>query len=140
MSTNILFVSQHIMSEYETFDLSSLKWKRRPFLVFAPNENDPQWIVQRDRMDHRRDAMRDRDMARVEIFGDSNGRTKAGQFDKATVDELRTRFDVRSDRFCVVLVGKDGTEKMRSVVPVEMGNVFSRIDSMPMRKREMDET
>ena len=84
--------------------------------------------------------MRDRDMARVEVFGNSHGRTKDGQFDEATARELRTRFDVQENDFCVILVGKDGTEKMRSASPVEMEDIFKRIDSMPMRKREMDET
>lgn len=43
------------------------------------------------------------------------------------------------DPFTFILVGKDGTEKMRSQTVVSTEKLFSTIDAMPMRKREMKE-
>ncbi len=39
--------------------------------------------------------------------------------------------------FIFMLIGKDGTEKMRKKEPVSARELFSLIDSMPMRKAEM---
>lgn len=41
--------------------------------------------------------------------------------------------------FTLVLIGKDGTEKLRSETKVDLDTVFELIDSMPMRKSEMKE-
>jgi len=39
----------------------------------------------------------------------------------------------------VVLVGKDGGEKLRRGAAVDIDEIFSVIDAMPMRQREMEE-
>lgn len=39
--------------------------------------------------------------------------------------------------FEVLLIGKDGTEKLRSTTPVKLETLFDLIDTMPMRKAEM---
>ncbi len=41
------------------------------------------------------------------------------------------------DRFTVILAGKDGYEKYRTNKLLEMNTLFSIIDAMPMRRREM---
>ena len=56
-----------------------------------------------------------------------------------TVDpqhELAKTWDV-SKPFTLILVGKDGTEKLRSHKAVEVETLFETIDAMPMRIREM---
>jgi len=39
----------------------------------------------------------------------------------------------------VILIGKDGELKLRKELPVELSEIFSVIDAMPMRQREMRE-
>ena len=39
----------------------------------------------------------------------------------------------------VLLIGKDGGVKLRSTEPVSTDELFALIDSMPMRRREMEE-
>lgn len=51
----------------------------------------------------------------------------------------RDRFRVEPDTLAVLLVGKDGTVKHRSGEPVGPEEVFSLVDAMPMRRREMRE-
>lgn len=41
--------------------------------------------------------------------------------------------------FMIVLLGKDGEEKLRSKTPVSIQSLFEIIDAMPMRKREIRE-
>ncbi len=55
-----------------------------------------------------------------------------------TPDNLRLfrKWRITHD-FEVLLIGKDGTEKLRSTTPVKLDTLFSLIDTMPMRKVEM---
>lgn len=46
------------------------------------------------------------------------------------------RFSV-NEKFTVVLMGKDGTEKYRSEEPVSTKTLFGLIDQMPMRQSEL---
>lgn len=39
--------------------------------------------------------------------------------------------------FTVILVGKDGGDKLKSTLPVSLKKLFDTIDGMPMRKHEM---
>jgi len=39
--------------------------------------------------------------------------------------------------FTVILVGKDGGDKLKSTLPVSLKKLFDTIDGMPMRKYEM---
>jgi hypothetical protein len=54
-------------------------------------------------------------------------------------DALRGRFGVTGNSFAAILVGKDGTEKLRHDAPVTAAKLFATIDAMPMRRREMRE-
>ena len=50
---------------------------------------------------------------------------------------LFVKYNVSKTKFTVLLVGKDGTEKYRTNSILQMNNLFSIIDAMPMRKSEM---
>jgi hypothetical protein len=51
--------------------------------------------------------------------------------------KIRSRFQISREGFEILLIGKDGTVKLRSDKPVSSEDLFALIDSMPMRKREM---
>lgn len=48
----------------------------------------------------------------------------------------RKQFEV-SDDFVLILIGKDGTDKLRTEQSVLADCLFGLIDRMPMRKEEM---
>ena len=50
---------------------------------------------------------------------------------------VETRFDTKT--FSVVLVGKDGGEKLRRTTPLAPAELFALVDAMPMRRAEMRE-
>ena len=52
-------------------------------------------------------------------------------------NSLFAKYNVSKTKFTVLLVGKDGTEKYRTNSILQMNNLFSIIDAMPMRKAEM---
>ena len=47
--------------------------------------------------------------------------------------ELQSQFDVKPDQFMVVLIGKDGSPKLKESV-VEPAPLFQKIHAMPMRR------
>jgi hypothetical protein len=49
----------------------------------------------------------------------------------------RRRFRIGQNDFTVILLGKDGGEKLRSDTPVTMETLIKLIDSMPMRQKEV---
>jgi hypothetical protein len=49
---------------------------------------------------------------------------------------MRHHFKVEPSEFLVILIGKDGGEKLNSRTPVPVDQLTQLIDSMPMRKSE----
>ncbi len=53
--------------------------------------------------------------------------------------DLRVEYLTGADEFAVVLIGRDGGEKLRSTSPIPAAELFGKIDEMPMRRRELRE-
>lgn len=115
--------------------LSKHQWNQRPLLIFFATENNDKLQRLRQTLSERRCDVAERDMVIIEVPGEA--RTGDGLPEEAA--ELRRRFDVENDAFTVILVGKDGGEKIRLRDVPDLDVVFSLIDGMPMRQREMQE-
>lgn len=110
----------------QTPDLNALRWNKRALLLFAPSANNGQIIQQKQMLDSHSAGLEERDLKVFEITGSS-------QAD----EQLRGRFHVKTDSFTVVLIGKDGSQKLKRSQPTNAEDIFKLIDSMPMRKEEM---
>ncbi|MBN67149.1 MAG: hypothetical protein CMM94_06245 [Rickettsiales bacterium] len=115
-------------------------WTERVLLVFAPSSDSDALAEQRAIMAAHQDGFEDRDMAVWELVAYSyvalNGEVKA----HLPVQAFQRHFDVSEDAFEVILLGKDGEEKLRQSEPLSAEALFGLIDSMPMRQREMRST
>ena len=111
--------------------VDAMRWEERVLLVFAPQERDAALSKQRKIVGADGDGFRDRELRIVEVVGDSvaavAGRSRV----------RRQRYRIASDEFAAVLVGKDGTVKLRTNRPIDTAQLFTTIDSMPMRQHEM---
>jgi len=59
-----------------------------------------------------------------------------------TGDEVaaaRDDLDIRPEAFALRLIGKDGTVKLSRAQAVPMAEIYTLIDGMPMRQREMQD-
>jgi hypothetical protein len=100
------------------------KWRHRLLIVFAPDEADARLVEQRKLLEEDETGFGERDLVPIYSLEEN--------------DEAREDFGVAEGSFAAILVGKDGTEKARFMEPIEPGELFRRIDGMPMRRREME--
>ena len=119
--------------------LEEYKWKNRLIFIFAPSTNHPGYKAKQREMGGEIPEIIDRDLVVFEIF--ETGRSKVGDdmLGEDAVNFLRDKFKVEPGQFKVILVGKDGGEKLRGDERVQISEIFALIDSMPMRQREMRE-
>jgi hypothetical protein len=80
----------------------------------------------------------ERDLVILEILENGESRASDRIISEKAAEGIRSGFGVRSGRFQVLLIGKDGGVKLRSEQPVPVQDILGLIDSMPMRRQEMD--
>ena len=119
------------------FDLDGLRWERRPLLVFAPSAEAPLAVALGAALGRADVGLFARDMIVIEVYGDDSAQADGAPLPTGTAAHLRQRFAVAATDELVVLLGKDGGEKLRTTSP-DLDAVFSLIDTMPMRRREMN--
>jgi hypothetical protein len=124
----------------EPVTLASMQDRYRPVLIFAPS-SDSQFHEQIRILEASVAGLRERDVLVVPILvqqeaphGQDLGAMTPGEQEKA-----RRRFHVSRNEFTVILLGKDGGEKLRSHVPLTFEQLATTIDAMPMRQKEMRE-
>lgn len=120
-----------------SFNLSDYQWQNRLLLIFAPTPETPAYQEQLDRLQGSEPGLRDRDLLIFTVLGAGTSHLGNPNISPQASSNLRSRFDVPQDEFTVILIGKDGTEKRRDLTLVSVESIFSEIDAMPMRQREM---
>lgn len=122
-----------------SFSEADHRWVHRLLYVFAPSEQHPDLLAQRQMTDGSADGIRERELLLITVLERGESRVDGAAMDAASAQRLRVLHDVAPGEFAVILVGKDGTEKRRSDRPVPPEALFEQIDRMPMRQREMQE-
>ncbi len=117
--------------------LAQLKDRARPLLIFAAKPDDPQLEIQIRTLKEHASAVQERDVVPVTVVYNNPEPATAASFAPEEALAVRRRFNVPPDMFTVILIGKDGGEKLRSSKPLSMEKLNETIDSMPMRQEEM---
>jgi hypothetical protein len=114
----------------------------RPLLVFAPAMNDPQLLQQFNQLKAQVPDLKNRDVIYTPVVPEGHNQPipkSALHTASLSEDELaavRHHYNVEPGDFLVILIGKDGGEKLTSHAPVPVAQLKQLIDSMPMRKHE----
>lgn len=109
-------------------------WDYRPIIIFAPSKYDQRMLEQVGRFSMHRKEFRDRDVKVIRVAGVAMFVDGTGVPHGPT---LREKYGVPNEEFVVILVGKDGGEKMRVAEPTDPRVFYDLIDTMPMRQEEM---
>jgi len=106
--------------------LKDYLWKNRVIITFSNSEENPdrQFLIQQIRQ-YSCEYMK-RDLVHIDLIQSTDEYKRLSQ--KFSISDRTT--------FKLLLLGKDGEIKL-STSRVELKNKFSLIDTMPMRKREM---
>ncbi len=118
-------------------DLDMYRWKNRLLLVFSPSDTDQTYLELKQALGQAEDKLQDRDMVVFRLFASGRSKANGACLDKDEVSSLYQRFDVPDHSLTVILLGKDGGEKVRQVGQFDLQAILDRIDAMPMRQREM---
>ncbi len=122
--------------------LDSLRDQARPLLIFTPTASDPRLLEQADLFTAVTPGLKER---QILIFIVTAGNPNLPAADPSVWQRhaggdpelLRRRFSVDAGAFTVILLGKDGGEKLRSNHPIPFATLRDTIDAMPMRQQEM---
>ncbi len=115
----------------------------RPLLVFAPALDHTQLKAQFDLLKDHAAELKTRAVLYVPIVPEGHNqpipssKIPTGRLSEDDLAATRLRFKVAPEDFLVVLIGKDGGEKLQSDKPVTIEQLKRLIDSMPMRQDEM---
>ena len=111
-----------------------------PLLVFAPSLDDPQLVEQFNQLKAHATELKSRDLLYVPIVPEGHNQPIPGsRIHTASLSEdelaaMRHHFKVEPAEFLVILIGKDGAEKLNSRTPVPVDQLKQLIDPMPMHK------
>ncbi|MEM1126919.1 MAG: DUF4174 domain-containing protein [Bacteroidota bacterium] len=123
-------------------DLADFQWQNRLVLLFAPEAADPTLRAQQQALRSEAAALAERDLLTIQVVGREVLLQRSAEPEvhgAATAARLRRAFDVDTDAFTLLLIGKDGTVKRRAATALPMDSLYVQIDAMPMRQQEMRE-
>ena len=120
-------------------DLSEYLWKNRLLVIFSPSDSYKDYADKKQDLLKQKAEVEDRDLVIFTIFAEGESHIDESPVGDAAAESLRKRFDIKSGQFAVILIGKDGGEKLREESYKPLEEIFSLIDSMPMRQAEMRE-
>ncbi|TCU18924.1 DUF4174 domain-containing protein [Rhizobium sullae] len=115
--------------------LEQFRWKSRVLVIFADKDNS-RAARQENQLLADRTGLEERDMVILKVSGSTVKPIFGGGGnlnEKALRKELHAP---EAGEFGAVLVGKDGTVKLKVSEPVSNGELLAIIDSMPMRAAE----
>lgn len=122
------------------FEEGTHRWQHRLLYIFAPSDTTTAVEQTLQRVARVWRGIQERDLQllllptpQTAIWLDE------GVLVEDVVPRLRARYEVDPEAHMAVLIGKDGTEKARYPLPLDLEAVFARIDAMPMREQELRE-
>ena len=118
--------------------LTQHRWNHRIILVFSVNESDSLAIEQMKLLQADQLGLEDRDLVIYQLFQAKGIDPLGKEMTAKEIEKWRRKYQIKSTEFAVILIGKDGGEKLRStqkLLPRDL--LYRTIDAMPMRRAEM---
>ncbi len=117
--------------------LEEVLWKNRVVISFASKLESSASNTQNKNYERATRQWAERDLLFIEINPDLKVKINGKLTHEVNASELIKTFPSNPDKYLVVLIGKDGSEKHRSLKAIPNSLLFEIIDAMPMRQIEM---
>ena len=134
-----LVFTLYLMANTQINPIESHKWEKRILIFSASSPTNIGYKRQEQLMSKSKKGMKERDLIIYKLYDDHWLDPKGNPLIKGQAEAIRTSYDIPSGQFMVVLIGKDGSVKMRKDDIVSTQEIFTLIDSMPLRKQEIRE-
>ncbi len=121
---------------FAPFALMQYQWKTRVLVISAPTEDDKNLREQQNQVAAAPEEFADRDMELVTLLGNTVSTAGERRLTTEEVATARETLGIRPGSFALRLIGKDGSVKLSRETATSMTEIYSLIDSMPMRQRE----
>ena len=120
-------------------NLDDFQWHNRLLFLVAPDFSAPAVAQARAKLERRFEDVVDRDLLVIQLF--LNGRSLVGDrpISISEAAQLRLELGIDPDEQLLLLIGKDGSVKRRAPLLIDMQEIFTQIDAMPMRRNEIRE-
>lgn len=116
--------------------LANLRDTYRPLLLFAPSPDNPSLLAQLHKFKDSAPGLHERDVLLIAVPFNNPAPTETS-LTPEDATAARRRLRIAPDAFTLLLLGKDGGEKLRSLKPISFEKLRDTIDLMPMRQQEM---
>ena len=113
------------------------QWKQRVLLIFSPDATDSLYQQQLAEYQQQEAGLKERDLVMYKILDDKVIVPTGKEYDRAVAQALRNQYQIKEKGLTVVLIGKDGGEKLTEQGLLSTDKLFATIDRMPMRQQEM---
>ncbi len=124
-------------SQSADFNLEDYKWENRVVILYAESKENEDYMAFKVKWDANKADVNERELILVEVFGNREGFICSNELSYNSVESLTRRFNFGIKPFEVVLIGKDGTVKLKEGKS-DPREIFDLIDTMPMRQDEME--
>ncbi len=114
--------------------LNKYHWKNRILILFS-DENSSEAQRQLALWQKHKAGLVERDLIIFQVKGKHV--SGPGAISDQWAGKLRQRYEIENLPFAVVLIGKDGGEKLTEKKLLSIEKLFATIDAMPMRQQEM---
>ena len=118
--------------------LEQYQWKNRLILLFG-SMSESSVEKQITELEKDPEGITDRDLLIFHINKDEVSFILKSSNPSLSASQLRSRYNIDKNEFRYILIGKDGGVKLNKKEYVPNKDLFSVIDAMPMRQREMRE-
>ena len=116
--------------------LAEYQWKNRLVVIISESENSEEFLKQMQEFDNKDSELNDR---KLKIILAKPGEMKVLFPENTEWQKSSIYSEMKKDGdFEVLLIGLDGGIKLRQHQVLEAEKLFSQIDSMPMRRAEMN--
>src|SRR6056297_482173 len=122
--------------EGKDVSLDQFQWNNRLLVLFANDSTQEAYQDQMDLLKSHNDGVLERDLVIFSIFDNQCSLLGDQIISDASAREIRQRLSPASS-YSIYLIGKDGGVKLKREQVLEIEELFSVTDRMPMRQREM---
>jgi len=136
----ILFLFSMKLAAQNISVLDQYRWENRILLLFADTEKSAIYKEQLQAFDKEEAGLNDRDLLIFKILPQEAINPEGKFLEEEQALKLRKKYQAQNDEYTIVLIGKDGGQKLNQNNLLSTEKLFGIIDQMPMRRREMRET